>query len=93
MIEALIHAHQPEEAYFWGTHQGTELDLLMIKRGKRLGYEIKRADAPTLTPSMRTVLGDLALDSLTVIYPGDREYKLAANVRVVPVSSALDPSR
>lgn len=93
VIEALIHAHQPEEAYFWGTHQGAELDLLMIKRGKRLGYEIKRADAPTLTPSMRTVLGDLALDSLTVIYPGDREYKLAANVRVIPVSNALDPSR
>lgn len=90
IIEALIHAHRPEDVYFWSTHQGAELDLLMFKRGKRLGFEVKRADAPTLTTSMRTVLDDLELDSLSVVYPGDREYTLAHNVRVVPVAAALN---
>lgn len=92
VIEALVHAHRPEEVYFWSTYQGAALDLLMLKRGKRLGFEVKRADAPTLTTSMRTVLEDLELDALTVVYPGDREYKLAHNVRVVPVASALNLS-
>lgn len=90
IIEALVHAHRPEEVYFWSTHQGAELDLLMLKRGKRLGFEIKRADAPTLTASMRTVLEDLELDALSIVYPGDREYALTHNVRVVPVASALN---
>jgi predicted AAA+ superfamily ATPase len=90
VIEALAHAHRPEDLYFWSTHQGAELDLLMFKRGKRVGFEVKRADAPTLTTSMRTVLDDLELDSLSVVYPGDREYTLAHNVRVVPVAAALN---
>jgi hypothetical protein len=64
----------------------------MFKRGKRLGFEIKRADAPTLTTSMRTVLEDLELDALSVVYPGDREYTLAHNVRVIPVAAALNLS-
>lgn len=89
LIEALIHTHQPDQSYFWATHQGAELDLLMIKHGKRLGFEIKRADAPTLTASMRRVRADLALDSLTVVYPGDLDYKLADGVRVVSCRTAL----
>ena len=38
-----------DEAYFWATHQGAELDLLLIKDGRRLWVEIKRMDAPVLT--------------------------------------------
>jgi hypothetical protein len=77
---------QPDEAYFWGTHAGAELDLLMLKDGKRLGVEFKRADAPRLTPSMRAALADLALDSLTVVYPGRTRYDLAESVAVVPLA-------
>ena len=85
-IEEVLKALAPEEAYYWATHNGAELDLLLFIRGKRIGIECKRADAPTLTPSMRIALHDLKLDHLHVIYPGDRRYALADNVDVVPIA-------
>jgi predicted AAA+ superfamily ATPase len=90
LLEQVLHVAQPEEAYFWATHQGAELDLLMFKHGRRVGVEFKRADAPRLTPSMRIALEDLALDALLVVYPGDRTYRLAERVHVVPAASVVD---
>jgi predicted AAA+ superfamily ATPase len=83
-IEETLKAIEPNEAYFWATHQGAELDLLLLKGGRRLGIEIKRADAPTLTPSIRVALNDLKLDRLTVVYPGNRRYELGPQVSVMP---------
>ena len=87
LLEQVLQLAQPDEAYFWATHQGAELDLLMFKRGRRVGVEFKRADAPKLSPSMRIALDDLRLDQLIVIYPGNKPYALAANVEVVPAST------
>jgi uncharacterized protein len=86
VIEALLACAQPDEAYFWATHAGAEIDLFLFKDGRRIGVEIKRADAPRLTPSMRTALTDLKLDRLLVIYPGEQGYRLAENVMVLPAS-------
>ncbi len=77
----------PDEVYFWGTHSGAELDLLLIKDGRRCGVEIKRADAPKLTASMKTAIKDLKLDELSVLYPGTQTYSLADNVVVMPINS------
>jgi len=90
MLEQALQLAQPDEAYFWATHQGAELDLLMFKRGRRVGVEFKRADAPKLTPSMRIALEDLRLEQLIVIYPGNKPYSLAANVKVVPGTQVAD---
>ena len=89
VIEQLIRRHQPDEAYFWATHTGAELDLLLVRDGVRLGIEIKRADAPKLTPSMRHALNDLELDALQVIYPGQLSYSLADQVQALPLLTAL----
>jgi len=80
---------RPGQAYFWATHQGAELDLLMIKNGQRIGVEFKRADAPRMTTSMRIALQDLKLDALYVVYPGLHRYKLADKVEVVPLWALL----
>jgi len=90
VLEQVLHHARPAEAYFWATHQGAELDLLMFKRGRRVGVEIKRADAPSLTTSMRIALQDLRLDRLLVIYPGDKPYRLAPIVDVVPATSVVE---
>lgn len=87
VVEEVIKAVAPDEVYFWGTHAGAELDLLLVKHGRRLGVECKRMDAPRLTPSMHIALSDLALDHLTVIYPGDRPYLLADRVTVIPLAA------
>ncbi len=85
-VEEVLKAFRPDEAYFWATHNGAELDLLLFNNGRRIGIECKRADAPQLTPSMRIALNDLKLDNLYVLYPGDRPYTLAKNVHVVPLA-------
>jgi uncharacterized protein len=65
-----------DECYFWGTHAGAELDLLVVRGKQRLGFEIKRTDSPTLTPSMRHALHDLKLDRLWVVHAGAGEFPL-----------------
>ena len=91
IIEEILRRSEPDEAFFWATHQGAELDLLLFKDGRRIGIEIKRMDAPRLTPSMRIALADLKLDRLFVVYPGDRRYALADNVEVMPAQALATP--
>jgi predicted AAA+ superfamily ATPase len=85
-VEEVLKAFRPDDAYFWATHNGAELDLLLFRNGRRIGIECKRTDAPRLTPSMRIALSDLKLDRLYVLYPGDKAYSLAKNVEVVPLA-------
>jgi len=85
-VEEILKALRPDEAYYWATHNGAELDLLLFKNGRRIGVECKRADAPRLTPSMRAALSDLKLDELRVVYPGARRYRLGERDEVVPLS-------
>lgn len=92
-IEETIKALEPDEAYFWATHNGAELDLLLIKDGRRVGIECKRADAPRITASMRAALEDLKLDRLIVLYPGDKAYSLMERVEVVPLIHLAEPDR
>ena len=86
IIEELLANIQPDEADFWATYAGAEIDLLLCKSGRRVGVEIKRADAPRLTPSMKTALTELNLDLLWVLYPGERRYRLAEEIEVLPAS-------
>jgi len=85
VVEEVLRTVQADEAYFWATHAGAELDLLLFKDGRRLGVEIKRADAPRLSPSMRAAMEDLRLDRLVVVYPGERRYPLAQGIEAAPL--------
>ncbi len=91
-VEEVLKALRPDEAYFWATHQGAEIDLLLFKDGRRIGVECKRMDAPTLTPSMRIALNDLKLDRLVVVYPGEGRYALADRVEVIALVELVDAS-
>ena len=73
------------EVFFWATHGGAELDLLVPRGGKRYGFEFKFADAPATTKSMRMALSDLELERLFVVFPGDRPYALDENIDAVPL--------
>ncbi len=68
------------DCYFWATQADAELDLLIIKNNKRIGFEFKYADAPKITKSMRIALVDLKLDHLVVVYPGTETFPLAENI-------------
>ena len=90
VIEESLRAVAPEEAFFWATHQGAEIDLVLIKDGRMLGVECKRVDAPRLTPSMRIALDDLKLDRIAVVYPGAKRFPLAERVEAVPLDALVE---
>ncbi len=83
-LEQALAVAGPADPYFWATHTGAELDLLLLREGERVGLEFKCADAPTLTRSMHVALEDLRLDRLLVVYPGERAYALAPRAEVLP---------
>lgn len=90
-LEEIIRFHkaESEDCYFWATHQGAELDLLIVQNGKRLGFEVKYSSSPKVTKSMRIVNEDLKLDSLTVIYPGDVDYPLVNSINAMGLENYL----
>jgi predicted AAA+ superfamily ATPase len=92
-LEEVIRFHEAtsEEAYFWAIHNQAELDLLIVKEGRRLGFEFKYADSPTLTKSMQIATELLKLDQLTVIFPGKEQYPLSKNARAIGLESYLIP--
>lgn len=84
-----------DECYFWATHAGAELDLLVIRGRQRLGFEFKRTEQPEITRSMRIAMQDLSLTSLTVVHAGPRAFDLGPGVRAVPMTDVgqLEPLR
>jgi predicted AAA+ superfamily ATPase len=79
-----------EESFFWATHGGAELDLLVVRGRQRLGFECKHTDAPRLSPSIRTALADLKLDRVDVVHAGDHTFPLADRVRALSLSRLYD---
>ena len=93
VIEEILARTPHQDAYWWSTHQGAEIDLVLFHRGKRYGVEVKRADAPGITPSMRSAKDALGLARISVVTPGERTYDLAKDVRVVAIGDLVaDPS-
>lgn len=87
VIEQVLASQPHDEAWFWGTRQGAEIDLLLRRGGRLFGVECKRADAPRITPSIRVALEDLQLERVAVVYPGSRRFSLGDRVEAVPLAS------
>ncbi len=79
-----------EECFFWRTHTGAELDLLVVRGRRRWGFEVKRTTHPSVTPSMRSALEDLRLERLDVVHAGEHTFPLAPRVRAVAASRLLE---
>lgn len=80
----------PANAYFWATHQGAELDLLVVDGQTRLGFEVKRTASPVVTPSMRQALETLKLERLDVVHAGNDTFPMGARIRAVAFPRMLD---
>lgn len=93
VLEEIVAAAGERNVYFWGTHGGAELDVLVTRGHRKLGFEIKWADAPRMTRSMHQALADLELDHLYVVYPGPQRYSLAPRASALPLSELNDALR
>ena len=76
-----------EDCYYWATHRGAEIDLLVFEGGRRIGLEFRRTSAPRMTRSMHSALADLKLDRIFVLFPGNSRFRL--HERVVAVGLTL----
>jgi predicted AAA+ superfamily ATPase len=84
-LEHVIRVLRTRDAYFWATHAGAELDLMVTIAGRRHGFEFKYTDAPGRKRSMHIAIEDLGLEHLWVIYPGDQTYILDDKITVIPM--------
>lgn len=89
VIEEVIATLGVQDVYFWASHQGAEMDLVIPWQGGLRGVECKRADAPKITPSIRSALEDLQLESVAIVYPGNKRFKLAEEVEAVPLAAVV----
>ena len=80
---------RPDECFFWATHAGAELDLLIVRGRQRWGFEIKRTSSPQVTASMRTAWEDLKLTKLDVVHAGEHTFPLTDKIRAVTSSRLL----
>jgi len=88
VIQQILHllAARPEQCFHWSTYSGAELDLLVISGDRRLGFEVKRAEAPRLTPSMRSAQETLGLTRLHVVHAGSSSYRMAPRITALPAA-------
>ena len=89
VIEQLLKTEPHDEVFFWATHQGAEIDLILRRGDALYGVECKRTDTPRLTPSIRIAIDDLNLKHVFVIYPGTQRFPLASRVEAVPLQTLV----
>ncbi len=90
VIEQIIQKMETRDFYYWRTHTGVELDLLVMKNGKRYGFEVKYSDKPQVTRGMRQSLADLRLDVLFLVYRGKHRLDIEEKIKLLPVDLILD---
>ena len=86
VIEQILSWAGERNAYFWATHSRAELDLMVLAKGQRWGFEVKYQDAPVVTKSMRIAMQDLKLERLWVVYPGKIGYPMDDKIECVPLA-------
>ena len=91
-LEQVIGRFPTRDAYFWQTHAGAELDLLLMRKGQRIGFEFKFTDTPATTKSMRIALADLKLDHLWVVHPGKHRYALDKKIEAIGIAELVTSS-
>ena len=92
IIEQILQKMDTRDYYYWRTHTGVELDLLVFKNGKRFGFEIKYSDKPGISRSMRQAIEDLKLDVLFLVYQGKHPLELEEKIRLLPVDQFVETS-
>jgi uncharacterized protein len=71
---------------FYRTAAGTEIDAVVERGGRRIGFEAKFSSAPKPTKGFWQAIEDLRLEQAYVVAPITAPYPLAANVEVIPVT-------
>ncbi len=73
--EIIRHLPSGMNAFFYRTHNGAEIDLVVVKNNKPLyAIEIKNSKAPALSDGFYHALADIKTSKNYLIYTGEDEY-------------------
>jgi uncharacterized protein len=86
-LEQTLHLTGAQDAYFWATHGGAELDLLLLRGNRRIGFEFKLSTTPSMTKSMHVATADLGLNHLVVVHPGEESYAWNDHAEAVSIKA------
>jgi uncharacterized protein len=89
VVEQVLATEPHDDAWFWATHQGAEIDLVLRRGDKLFGVECKRVDGPRVTPSMKAALADVGLERIAVVYPGKLRFAIADRIEAVPLAELV----
>ncbi len=89
-LEQVLAACGQEDTYFWGTHNGAELDLVLFRRGKAWGVDFKVSDGPQMTKSLQVALSDLKLERAWIVHAGSKRYPVHDRVDALPLGKIGD---
>lgn len=95
VIQQVVHTLRasPDQCFHWSTRAGAELDLLVMSGGRRLGFEVKRTEAPRVTRSMRSAIETLGLSQLFVVHAGTQSHRMAPTARALPATQLRETLR
>lgn len=79
--------------FFWRTHGGAEVDLLLEMRGRLLPIEIKLSGSPAVGRGLLECMKDLSLDAGFVVHGGEAAFPLGRRVFALPASIVAWPER
>src|SRR4029077_15301829 len=88
-LEQILSAPGAHDAYFWGHHAGAELDLLLMRRGRRYGVEFKASAAPEMTKSLHIALTDLKLERAWLVHPGSETYPVHEHAEAISLNGII----
>jgi predicted AAA+ superfamily ATPase len=88
VIEQILSAvSQDDQAFFFRTSAGAEIDLVLVDRGgQAVAVEAKFSSAPALTKGFWNAYRDLSCRRGFVVYPGHEHYPLGQGVEAVPIA-------
>ena len=88
--QIISHLNYQTVPYFYRTHNGAELDLLLVQAsGVKLAIEVKFSSAPTLSKGNRSAITDVGTPDLLVVIPSGETYQSAKKEWVVTVADLL----
>lgn len=89
-IEQILRALRCRDAWFWGAHGGGELDLMVVERGRRIGFKVKFNEASRVTKAMRTAMETLALNHLFIVCPTREASRVDHGITMLPDTKVVE---
>ncbi len=78
------------DAMFYSTHQGAEIDILLVKSNKPyIGIEVKYSNAPKISKGLIQAVEDLQTRKNFVITPSSDNYPVHSKIDVISLSEFL----